>query len=294
MARNTEGSSCLADSAITWGSLVPVLVERIAAVNPAATSVPRPAGRRAPRHSSSENAITATAIARVRTRSSAWTSTSSPIGMPTIAATVTTPTVAPIHMASASQRELGDEDEPDHREPDDRGLGTGERGDERDEVQRESETRHGLRRSRDRHHAEHADPHPRHPRIITGSGAWVGSSDARGESAPRGLRRHSLLAGPVRTPAGRVRRGGLGAVRRRGRHRRDGPGRGGGPPGRDVEGLARGDARVALEHAELAPTFAPFVAWAEEREPPLVLASDGFAFYIQPTWNARASGTSRS
>jgi 2-hydroxy-3-keto-5-methylthiopentenyl-1-phosphate phosphatase len=38
----------------------------------------------------------------------------------------------------------------------------------------------------------------------------------------------------------------------------------------------------ALEHAELAPTFAPFVAWAEEQEPPLVLASDGFAFYIQP------------
>jgi 2-hydroxy-3-keto-5-methylthiopentenyl-1-phosphate phosphatase len=38
----------------------------------------------------------------------------------------------------------------------------------------------------------------------------------------------------------------------------------------------------ALEHAELAPTFAPFVAWAEGRELPLVLASDGFAFYIRP------------
>ena len=38
----------------------------------------------------------------------------------------------------------------------------------------------------------------------------------------------------------------------------------------------------ALERAELAPTFAPFVAWAEARELPLVLASDGFAFYIQP------------
>ena len=38
----------------------------------------------------------------------------------------------------------------------------------------------------------------------------------------------------------------------------------------------------ALERAELASTFAPFVAWAEARELPLVLASDGFAFYIQP------------
>jgi len=38
----------------------------------------------------------------------------------------------------------------------------------------------------------------------------------------------------------------------------------------------------ALERAELAPTFAPFVAWAEERDLPLVLASDGFAFYVRP------------
>jgi 2-hydroxy-3-keto-5-methylthiopentenyl-1-phosphate phosphatase len=38
----------------------------------------------------------------------------------------------------------------------------------------------------------------------------------------------------------------------------------------------------ALERAELAPTFAPFVAWARERDLPLVLASDGFAFYIRP------------
>ena len=38
----------------------------------------------------------------------------------------------------------------------------------------------------------------------------------------------------------------------------------------------------ALERAELAPTFAPFVTWAEERELPLVLASDGFAFYVRP------------
>jgi 2-hydroxy-3-keto-5-methylthiopentenyl-1-phosphate phosphatase len=37
----------------------------------------------------------------------------------------------------------------------------------------------------------------------------------------------------------------------------------------------------ALERAELAPTFAPFVAWAKVRDLPLVLASDGFAFYIR-------------
>ena len=38
----------------------------------------------------------------------------------------------------------------------------------------------------------------------------------------------------------------------------------------------------ALPRAQLAPSFAPFVAWAEERDLPLVLASDGFAFYIRP------------
>jgi 2-hydroxy-3-keto-5-methylthiopentenyl-1-phosphate phosphatase len=38
----------------------------------------------------------------------------------------------------------------------------------------------------------------------------------------------------------------------------------------------------ALERAELAPTFGPFVGWAQERDLPLVLASDGFAFYIRP------------
>ena len=38
----------------------------------------------------------------------------------------------------------------------------------------------------------------------------------------------------------------------------------------------------ALERAELAPTFSPFVGWAEERGLPLLLASDGFAFYIEP------------
>jgi len=38
----------------------------------------------------------------------------------------------------------------------------------------------------------------------------------------------------------------------------------------------------ALERAELAPTFASFVEWAEARSLPLVVASDGFAFYIRP------------
>ena len=38
----------------------------------------------------------------------------------------------------------------------------------------------------------------------------------------------------------------------------------------------------ALPRSQLAPSFAPFVAWAEERDLPLVLASDGFAFYIRP------------
>ena len=38
----------------------------------------------------------------------------------------------------------------------------------------------------------------------------------------------------------------------------------------------------ALERAQLAPTFASFVEWAEVRSLPLVVASDGFAFYIRP------------
>jgi 2-hydroxy-3-keto-5-methylthiopentenyl-1-phosphate phosphatase len=38
----------------------------------------------------------------------------------------------------------------------------------------------------------------------------------------------------------------------------------------------------ALPRAELAPSFVPFVGWAEERGLPLTLASDGFGFYIQP------------
>ena len=38
----------------------------------------------------------------------------------------------------------------------------------------------------------------------------------------------------------------------------------------------------ALERAELAPTFASFVEWAEAHSLPLTLASDGFAFYIRP------------
>ena len=38
----------------------------------------------------------------------------------------------------------------------------------------------------------------------------------------------------------------------------------------------------ALEHAELAPTFASFVEWAGSRGLPITLASDGFAIYIRP------------
>lgn len=38
----------------------------------------------------------------------------------------------------------------------------------------------------------------------------------------------------------------------------------------------------ALPRAQLTPSFPTFVAWAEERDLPLVLASDGFAFYIRP------------
>jgi 2-hydroxy-3-keto-5-methylthiopentenyl-1-phosphate phosphatase len=38
----------------------------------------------------------------------------------------------------------------------------------------------------------------------------------------------------------------------------------------------------AVPRVQLAPSFAPFVGWAEERDLPLVLASDGFAFYIRP------------
>lgn len=46
----------------------------------------------------------------------------------------------------------------------------------------------------------------------------------------------------------------------------------------------------ALEHAELDPTFPPFVAWAEERGLPLALVSDGFAFYIGPILEAAGLG----
>ena len=46
----------------------------------------------------------------------------------------------------------------------------------------------------------------------------------------------------------------------------------------------------ALGHAALDPTFPPFVAWAEENDLPLVLASDGFAFYIRPVLEAAGLG----
>ena len=38
----------------------------------------------------------------------------------------------------------------------------------------------------------------------------------------------------------------------------------------------------AVAHAELAPTFAPFVEWADANGLPITLASDGFAIYIRP------------
>lgn len=46
----------------------------------------------------------------------------------------------------------------------------------------------------------------------------------------------------------------------------------------------------ALEHAEIDPTFPPFVAWAESRGLPLTLVSDGFAFYIRPILEAAGLG----
>lgn len=46
----------------------------------------------------------------------------------------------------------------------------------------------------------------------------------------------------------------------------------------------------ALGHAQLDPTFPPFVAWARGNDLPLVLASDGFAFYIRPILEAAGLG----
>jgi len=46
----------------------------------------------------------------------------------------------------------------------------------------------------------------------------------------------------------------------------------------------------ALHHARLAPTFSPFVAWAEGRGLPLTVASDGFAFFIGPILEAAGLG----
>jgi 2,3-diketo-5-methylthio-1-phosphopentane phosphatase len=37
----------------------------------------------------------------------------------------------------------------------------------------------------------------------------------------------------------------------------------------------------AVDHAELAPSFAPFVEWADANGLPITLASDGFAIYIR-------------
>ena len=50
----------------------------------------------------------------------------------------------------------------------------------------------------------------------------------------------------------------------------------------------------ALEHAELAPTFAPFVAWAEEQSRHSCSRPTGSRSTSSRSWNAPASGTSRS
>jgi 2,3-diketo-5-methylthio-1-phosphopentane phosphatase len=42
----------------------------------------------------------------------------------------------------------------------------------------------------------------------------------------------------------------------------------------------------AVEHSTLDPTFPAFVEWAGSRDLPLVLVSDGFAFYIRPILEA--------
>jgi len=46
----------------------------------------------------------------------------------------------------------------------------------------------------------------------------------------------------------------------------------------------------ALEHAQLDPTFPPFVAWADDHGLPLVLVSDGFGSYIRPILEAAELG----
>jgi 2-hydroxy-3-keto-5-methylthiopentenyl-1-phosphate phosphatase len=40
------------------------------------------------------------------------------------------------------------------------------------------------------------------------------------------------------------------------------------------------------EHCPIDPTFGPFVAWLAERDVPVVVASDGFGFYIDPLFAA--------
>lgn len=46
----------------------------------------------------------------------------------------------------------------------------------------------------------------------------------------------------------------------------------------------------AVAEAGLDPTFPAFVAWAEEREIPITLASDGFGFYVRPILEAAGLG----
>jgi 2,3-diketo-5-methylthio-1-phosphopentane phosphatase len=46
----------------------------------------------------------------------------------------------------------------------------------------------------------------------------------------------------------------------------------------------------ALQHCPLDPTFGPFVTWLADRDIPVVLVSDGFAFYIHPILEASGLG----
>jgi len=46
----------------------------------------------------------------------------------------------------------------------------------------------------------------------------------------------------------------------------------------------------ALDHGELDPTFAPFMAWCEDVGLYVAIVSDGFAFYIEPMLRAAGLG----
>jgi len=47
---------------------------------------------------------------------------------------------------------------------------------------------------------------------------------------------------------------------------------------------------LAIERCPVDPTFAPFVAWADELGLPITIVSDGFAFYVRPILEAAGLG----